>query len=42
MLFLRFKPGAAKWKAQRDPLSYGGTPGSVVMTVKIVNTGSTT
>ena len=26
MVCLGFEPGAAEWKAQTDPLSYGGTP----------------
>ena len=26
MVCLGFEPGAAGWKAQTDPLSYGGTP----------------
>ena len=26
MVCLGFEPGAAVWKAQTDPLSYGGTP----------------
>ena len=26
MVCLGFEPGAAGWKAQMDPLSYGGTP----------------
>ena len=26
MVCLGFKPRAAGWKAQTDPLSYGGTP----------------
>ena len=30
MVCLGFKPGAAGWKAQTDPLSYGGTPSGVV------------
>ena len=30
MLCLGLKPGAAGWKAQTNPLSYGGTPFSIV------------
>ena len=26
MVCLGFEPGAAGWKAQTNPLSYGGTP----------------
>ena len=26
MVYLGFEPGAAGWKAQMNPLSYGGTP----------------
>ena len=26
MVCLGFEPGAAGWKAQMNPLSYGGTP----------------
>ena len=26
MVFLGFKPRVAEWKAQKNPLSYGGTP----------------
>ena len=26
MVWLVLKPGAAEWKAQTNPLSYGGTP----------------
>ena len=26
MVCLGFEPGAARWKAQTNPLSYGGTP----------------
>ena len=26
MVCLGFEPGAARWKAQMNPLSYGGTP----------------
>ena len=26
MVCLGLKPGAAEWKAQTNPLSYGGTP----------------
>ena len=28
MVYLGFEPGAAGWKAQTDPLSYGGAPTS--------------
>ena len=30
MACLGVEPGAAGWKAQTNPLSYGGTPGSVL------------
>ena len=26
MVYLGFEPGAAGWKVQTNPLSYGGTP----------------
>ena len=26
MVYLGLEPGAAEWKAQTNPLSYGGTP----------------
>ena len=26
MMWLGFEPGVAGWKAQANPLSYGGTP----------------
>ena len=29
MVCLGFKPGAAGWKAQMNPLSYSGTPNSI-------------
>ena len=32
MVCLGFKPGAAGWKAQMNPLSYGGTPGCQYLT----------
>ena len=30
MVCLGLEPGAAGWKAQMNPLSYGGTPGAHV------------
>ena len=31
MVCLGFEPGAAGWKAQTNPLSYGGTPAIYVL-----------
>ena len=31
MVCLGLKPGAAGWKAQTNPLSYGGTPSKIIV-----------
>ena len=33
MVCLGFEPGAAGWKAQTNPLSYGGTPGIFIVPI---------
>ena len=37
MVCLGFEPGAAKWKAQTNPLSYGGTPTEIFISIKDVS-----
>ena len=32
MVCLGFKPGAAGWNVQTNPLSYGGTPEHLIVT----------
>ena len=38
MVYLGLKPGAAGWKVQTNPLSYGGTP---FITIKYTNAHKT-
>ena len=37
MVCLGLKPGAAGWKAQTNPLSYGGTPRFAYLTIYVLS-----
>ena len=40
MVCLGLEPGAAGWKAQTNPLSYGGTPKQVIVNLVFLNGSS--
>ena len=40
MVCMGFKPGAAEWKAQTNPLDYGGKPSFCLLLVETSLTGN--